>query len=178
VPDVAGRYLETPRLLLRPMQATDVDALLVIFSDPRVMSAFDVPPFNRQRMSDWVQRNLDHQATHGYGLYTVILKSNGLLIGDCGLERMDVDGRPVVELGFDFRSDHWNRGYATEAAIAVKNLAFEALGLVELSSLIRVGNHASRRVAEKTGMSLAGEIVRHGQRYWHYTVHREAAIPA
>src|SRR5262245_18795417 len=97
--------LETPRLWLRLMQPDDVEPLLAIFADPKVMAAFDAPPFDRAQMQQWVERNLDHQTTHGYGLFSVFLKSNGLLIGDCGLELIEVDGDVVAELGYDFRSD-------------------------------------------------------------------------
>jgi [ribosomal protein S5]-alanine N-acetyltransferase len=165
--------LETPRLWLRSMQPDDVDALLNIFSDPKVMAAFDEPPFSRDQMMQWVQRNLDHQNVHGYGLFSVILKTNGLLIGDCGLELMDVDGMPAAELGYDFRSDYWNQGYATEAATAVRNYAFQQLQLPRLISLIRLGNVPSRRVAEKIGMQCTTEITRYGNRYWHYLLERK-----
>src|SRR5262245_24340823 len=125
----AQPLLETPRLHLRLMQANDVDHLLAIFADPKVMAAFGVPPFDRAQMTQWVQRNLDHQTVHGYGLFSVILKATGLLIGDCGLELIDVDGVPAAELGYDFRSEYWNQGYATEAARAVRDYAFGYLQL-------------------------------------------------
>jgi RimJ/RimL family protein N-acetyltransferase len=162
--------LETRRLLLRPMVIADVSELLQIFSDARVMAWFGVSPFGLGEMEQWVQRNLAHQEANGYGLFSVILKSNGLLIGDCGLERMGIQGTQAVELGFDFRSDHWNRGYATEAATAVRDFAFDQLRLPRLISLIRVGNIASKRVAEKVGMSYIGEIVRNGKHYWKYSI--------
>ena len=167
--------LETPRLRLRLMQADDVDHLFAIFADPKVMAAFGEPPFDRARMTQWVQRNLDHQSTYGYGLFSVILKTNGLLIGDCGLEVMDVDGVQAVELGYDFRSDYWNQGYATEAAIAVRDYAFRHLQLPRLISLIRVGNLPSQRVAEKIGMHCTADITRYDHRYWHYALERETA---
>lgn len=167
--------LETPRLQLRLMQADDVDPLLTIFADPSVMASFGAPPFDRLQMTQWVQRNLDHQAEHGYGLFSVLLKTDGLLIGDCGLELMDVEGVPAAELGYDFRSDYWNQGYATEAASAVRDYAFGQLQLPRLISLIRVGNLASQRVAEKIGMRCAATITRNGHRYWHYLLEREMA---
>jgi RimJ/RimL family protein N-acetyltransferase len=123
-----------------------------------------------------VQRNLDHQAEHGYGLFSVILKASGLLIGDCGLERMDVDGVPAVELGYDFRSDYWSQGYATEAASAVRDYAFQHLRLPRLISLIRVGNLPSQRVAEKIGMRCTAKITRYGHPYWQYLVERETIL--
>src|SRR5688572_33169383 len=96
--------LETPRIWLRRMKLDDVELLLAIFADPKVMAAFDAAPFDRVQMLRWVQRNLDHQASHGYGLFSVILKRNSLLIGDCGLELTELDGHMVAELGYDFRS--------------------------------------------------------------------------
>jgi len=167
--------LETSRLRLRLMRADDGDALLAIFADPKVMAAFHMPPFDRTQMMQWVQRNLDHQATHGYGLFSVLFKANGLLIGDCGLELMEVEGADVAELGYDFRSDYWKQGYATEAAQAVRDYAFQHLHLPRLISLIRVGNIPSRRVAEKIGMRWVGEIRRYGQQYWQYRLDRETA---
>ena len=162
--------LETSRLHLRSMQASDLDGLLKVFGDPKVMASFDTAPFNRAQMQRWIERNLEHQREHGYGLYSVILKPGGVLIGDCGLEHMELDGEPVAELGYDFRSDYWNRGYATEAATAVRDYAREVLRLQRLISLIRVGNEASKRVAEKIGMRFVAEIKRNGIAYWEYAV--------
>lgn len=164
--------LETERLLLRPMQTDDVDALLPIFSDPRVMASFGGVLFDRAQMAWWVQRNLDHQRRYGYGLFSVILKDSGLLIGDCGLERMDVLGRVETELGYDFRSDYWGLGLATEAASAVRDFAFDTLKLHRIICLIRQGNQGSRRVAERIGMTLSDEMVRDGRVYWVYTLSR------
>jgi RimJ/RimL family protein N-acetyltransferase len=164
--------LETERLLLRLMTPDDLDALLRIFTDPNVMAAFDTPPFDRDQMRRWLQRNLDHQAEHGYGLCALILKGNDELIGDCGLEHMLVDGVGQAELGYDLRSDYWQRGLATEAACAVRDYAFSELRLPRLISLIRHGNHASRRVAEKVGMRLERELTQHGVAYWVYCIER------
>lgn len=164
--------IETARLLLRPMRAEDTGDLLTIFADPAVMASFGGILFDHAHMERWVRRNLDHQARHGYGLFSVILKTNGLLIGDCGLEQMEVGGA-ALELGYDFRSDHWNRGFATEAATAVRDYAFRILAIPQLISLIRQGNEPSRRVAEKIGMTLSEAIMRNGQDYWLYAIVRD-----
>jgi RimJ/RimL family protein N-acetyltransferase len=160
--------IETVRLYLRPMRADDFDALFEIFTDPRVMASFDGELFTLEQMQHWLQRNLDHQAQFGYGLFSVVDKASGRLIGDCGLEQMEVEGQAVAELGYDFRSDVWNQGFATEAASAVRDYAFQVLRLPQLVSLIRVGNAASQRVAEKVGMQRAAEFERYGIRYWRY----------
>jgi RimJ/RimL family protein N-acetyltransferase len=160
--------LETERLILRPMSATDINALHLIFTDPKVMESFGGDLFNRKQMMAWLRRNLDHQNQYGYGLFSVILKENDELIGDCGLEQMEVEGVRIAELGYDFRSDYWNQGYATEAACAVRDYAFDILQLPQLISLIRVGNLASKRVAKKVGMKLIDEFTHYEIRYWKY----------
>jgi RimJ/RimL family protein N-acetyltransferase len=162
--------LETPRLLLRIMQPSDLDGLQMIFGDPVVMDSFNEQPFVKEQTQRWMQRNLSHQEQYGYGLFSVILKSENLLIGDCGLEHMDVEGEQKTELGYDFRSDYWNQGYATEAASAVRDFAFYSLKLPGLISLIRKGNQSSRRVAEKVGMDLEKEITRYAIDYWIFSI--------
>ena len=162
--------LETERLVLRPMRAGDLEALWGMFGDPAVMAAFDEKPLDQEQVGRWLERNLAHQREHGYGLFAVCLKDDGRLIGNCGLELMEVSGEHVAELGYDFRSDHWNQGYATEAACAVRDYAFNTLRLGRLVSLIRLGNPASERVAEKTGLKKIGRIQRYGRPYLRYEI--------
>lgn len=168
-----GPILETERLLLRPLVGDDLGALTGIFGDPAVMAAFAEAPLAREQVERWLARNLAHQQEHGYGLFAVCLKDDGRLIGDCGLELMDIEGERVAELGYDFRSDCWNRGYATEAVRAVRHYAFDVLGLPLLVSLIRPGNDASARVAEKAGLRRAGTIAKDGRAYLRYELRRE-----
>jgi RimJ/RimL family protein N-acetyltransferase len=167
--------LETERLTLRPMAAGDLDDLLAIFGDPEVMAAFESAPLDRDATQRWLQRNLAHQRDHGYGIFAVCPKGSDRLIGDCGLEWLELAGEQVAELGYDFRRDSWNRGYATEAAGAVRDWAFGTLGLPKLVSLVRAGNLASARVAEKVGMTLSAELERDGRPYRCYSISSSAA---
>ena len=164
--------IETERLILRLMRRDDAEALLPLFGDPVFIASFEATPFDLDEMEAWVERNLVHQAANGVGLYTVVLRSAGLVIGDCGLEWIDIDGEPVAELGYDIRRDHWGHGYATEAASAIRDHALHVLGLPRLVSLIQVGNAASMRVAEKIGMTNAGALNRYGNRYFRYELRR------
>jgi RimJ/RimL family protein N-acetyltransferase len=156
------------------MEESDVEPLLGVFGDPAVMAAFETVPFDRTQMERWIRRNLAHQTAHGYGLCTVVHRVSGLVVGDCGLEHTLVEGIPEIELGYDIRSDHWNQGFATEAATAVRDHAMDILGVRRLVSLIRAGNGASCRVAEKIGMHRAEEITRHERRYLVYRFFRNA----
>jgi ribosomal-protein-alanine N-acetyltransferase len=167
--------LATQRLVLRSMVANDLDDLLGIFGDPLVMAAFRSEPLDREQVCAWLERNLDHQREHGYGLFAVCLRDSRRLIGDCGLELMEVSGERVAELGYDLRSDYWNHGYATEAACAVRDYAFGTLRLPRLVSLIQPGNPASERVARKTGLKKMGRIERDGRTYLHYEIENTRA---
>ena len=72
--------IETERLCIRLMRWEDTDELLGIFGDPKVMAAFGVPPFERPQLERWVRRNLEHQERYGYGLFSVVLKADGLIV--------------------------------------------------------------------------------------------------
>lgn len=152
------------------MRPADLDDLLHIFGDPAVMASFGGTTFDRVRMARWLQRNLEHQARYGYGLFAVILEEEGVLVGDCGLEYKIIGESREAELGYDIRSSYWNRGLATEAATAVRDFAFDTLALPRLVSLIRVHNWASRRVAEKIGMRLEETLYRDAVQYWLYAM--------
>ncbi|HEY9657554.1 MAG TPA: GNAT family N-acetyltransferase, partial [Allocoleopsis sp.] len=87
--------LETKRLLLREMTLQDVDELLAVFSDPEAMQ-FYPKPFDRPMTQAWIERNIQRYAQDGFGLWAVILKESGKLIGDCGLVMQEVDGEAEV----------------------------------------------------------------------------------
>ena len=167
-----SRELRSDRLLLRPMTADDAGPLLAVFTDPLVMASFGGDLFDRAQMEQWVARNLAHQDEYGYGLFTVVRRDDGEVIGDCGLEHMEIGGTPEVELGYDLRSDCWGQGLATEAAGMVRDHAFERLSIERLISLIRTGNAASCRVAEKIGMRHERDLAPGGIAYRMYAVER------
>jgi [ribosomal protein S5]-alanine N-acetyltransferase len=157
------------------MTIDDVEPLLGVFGDPVVMASFAVEPFDLPPMRRWVERNLAHQEQWGYGLWTIVRRDTGAVIGDCGLEWQDVGGQLSPELGYDLRSDHWGHGYATEAATAVRDHAFATLGLDHLVSVIRSGNARSRAVAGRVGMTHRSTIHRAGVDYLVYRIDRPGA---
>jgi len=156
----------------------DIDDMLKIFTDENVMKSFGLQSFSQEQMKKWVDRNLDHQNKYEYGLFSVILKSNQELIGDCGLEHTEFEEKPCVEIGYDFLSKYWNQGYATEAAKAVKDYAIGKLNIDTkvICSFIRKNNKASQRVSEKIGMQKAKEYEAHDIDYYLYAFSKEYFI--
>jgi ribosomal-protein-alanine N-acetyltransferase len=166
--------LQTVRLSLRECEPEDLDALATILSDPVTMRYYPVS-FDIAAVSDWIQRNRARYANDGYGLWAMILNSTGELIGDCGLSRQSVDGVDEIEIGYHVRRDLWGRGYATEAARACRDYGFANLAVERLISLIRPENLASRRVAEKNGMTIWKEVKRVNLLHYVYVIKRDQA---
>jgi RimJ/RimL family protein N-acetyltransferase len=166
--------LKTPRLLLRRMTPDDVLALLTTFGDPEVMRHYPAP-FDEVRMQDWVDWNQRRYTDHGYGLWALTLRAKGELIGDCGLVNQRVDGVPEIEAGYHLRRDLWGQGLATEAALGCLGYGFSTLDRNRFVALIHPQNRASRRVAEKIGMTLERETAWKNKPTCIYAIERTAA---
>lgn len=110
--------LETARLSLREFTPEDYGALCLMLRDAETMYAYE-HAFSEAEAHAWLQNQLDRYAKYGFGLWAVILKATGELIGQCGLTMQNAgEFGEVVEVGYIFRRDFWHRGYASEAAIA------------------------------------------------------------
>lgn len=170
------QILETPRLLLREFVPDDADALARILSDPETMRYYPAP-YDRPGVEQWIARNCERYRIDGVGLWAVVLKAGGELIGDSGIALQQVEGEPLYEIGYHLRRDFWGQGLATEAAVACRDWAFQHLKSDRLISLIRPENIPSRRVAERNGMTIWKEIDWRGLRHCVYAVERSHALP-
>lgn len=144
--------LETKRLRLREMTQNDLDALCAILCDPDVMRAAYETPFTREGAQGWLERHLMRYKVYGFGLWAVVLKETGEMIGQCGLTWQDWKGTPLLELGYLFQKAHWGKGYAAEAAAACRDYAFTVLHEDAVHSMIRDTHTASQNVAKRLGM--------------------------
>jgi ribosomal-protein-alanine N-acetyltransferase len=165
------QILETERLLLREFVPDDIDALAAVISDPETMR-FYPEPRDRAGVESWIERNRRRYRDDGHGLWAMVLKSSGEVVGDCGLARQTVDDVDEIEIGYHVRRDLWGRGLAPEAAAACRDYGFERLGAKQLISLIRPENLPSRRVAEKVGLSLWKEVMWRDLPHCVYVIHR------
>jgi RimJ/RimL family protein N-acetyltransferase len=150
--------INTPRLLLRTWRDTDLPLMAAINADNIVMEHF-TNTLDKEATAQHIQRIQNHQQEHGYSLYAVELQTTNEFIGFVGLNHPAFDiphftpvGLPIVEIGWRLGAQHWQNGYATEAARAVIAYAFDELKLAEVISFTVVANQKSRRVMEKIGM--------------------------
>ena len=160
--------LETERLLLRPFEPSDADAMFATWGDPEAMrwipsGAHPDVETSRGRIG----RFIEHQAAHGFSLWPVVEKATGTVLGDCGLILVEWTG-PDVELAYRFGRAAWGKGYATEAAGAALRYGFDVAGLDEIIAVTHPDHVASRRVMEKNGMRFVGTAHLYGMELVRY----------
>lgn len=150
--------LKTSRLRLRTWQTTDIPKMAELSSDKEVMRYFPSTQ-TYEETEKFVQHNLDHYKAHDFCLYAIDLIHTGDFMGFVGLNvpwftipNFQSKNNPVVEIGWRIDKKYWGNGYATEAAKAVLNYAFEKLKLEEIISFTAEINLPSRRVMEKIGL--------------------------
>jgi RimJ/RimL family protein N-acetyltransferase len=153
------------------MVPEDTDALLAVLGDAESMRYYP-KPFDQEMVEAWVAGQRARYARDGFGLWAMVLKATGEVIGDCGLMVQEVDGVREVEVGYHVCRDQQNQGLATEAARACMEYGFNRLGLTRLISLIRPENLPSRRVAEKNGLTIEKEVDWKGLRHFVYVARR------
>ena len=164
--------LQTDRLELRALTLGDLDGLASMLADAEALTYWG-PPLSRGESRSWIERNLKRYEKDGFGRCAVVLQSTGELVGDCGLIRTLVEGRPEVELGWIVRRSHQGKGIATEAAAAWRDHGFDTVGLERIVSMVSERNVASRRVAEKLGMTVEREAMWGDLPHLMYSMHRD-----
>ena len=143
----------TDRLILRHFQLDDFEAIYPLDQDPRVMkylSDCKPKPIGREEALGRFQRAIDYYGKRpGLGLFATCLKDSSDLIGWTSLK--DLDNTDLIEIGYRYFFNHWNKGYATEAATALRDHGFNSVDLDLISAVTHPDNLASQRVLIKLG---------------------------
>lgn len=167
--------LETKRLYLREMNPSDFNSLCRILQDEKAMYAYE-GAFSDQVVQEWLDRQIYRYQKWNFGLWAAVLKETDKMIGQCGLTMQQWKDQEVLEIGYLFERSHWHQGYATEAAKACKQYAFEKLNASEVCSIIRDSNTASQNVAMRNGMVMKDQWIKHykgvDMPHYRYVVYR------
>ncbi|HVP63471.1 MAG TPA: GNAT family N-acetyltransferase [candidate division Zixibacteria bacterium] len=163
--------LLTDRLVLRELEPADTDAIFDLLGDPVAMRYFP-KTYSREEAVEWIERNQRRYRIFGYGLWAVVLRETGEVLGNCGPTWHEINDELQLEVGYHFRRLYWGNGYATEAARAVIEWCFENIPVDHVISLIRSENKTSRRVAERNGLFVAGSAMFHGMEHLVYRMER------
>jgi RimJ/RimL family protein N-acetyltransferase len=165
--------IETDRLRLRPLRESDLDAYAAMLGDPEIMRYLgDGRTLDREDAWRHLAMLLGHWTLRGFGTWALEERGTGAFVGRAGLHYPA--GWPDREVGWALRREHWGKGYATEAARASLDHAFDTLGWERAISLIHPGNLRSIRVAERLGERYEGEATVRGKLAGVYVVSRAA----
>lgn len=150
--------LRTARLRLRPVEDSDADDLYALHSSPVVLRYWDSPPWNeRGRAEQFVARSRQMAADGTGARLAVDRADDGAFLGWCSLNRWNPDYRSAA-LGYCFGEAAWGHGYATEAARALLQWAFDTLDLNRVQAETDTRNAASARVLERLGFVREGTL--------------------
>lgn len=151
--------LETERLVLRDFVKEDWQRVLEYQSDPLYLRYNHWMERTPEAVQEFVGWFLDYQVQQPRIKYqlAVILKSNNQLIGNCGV-RMNKAGDFEANIGYELAPQHWNYGYATEAAHAIVDFGFQHFGVHRIWADCVADNVGSAHVLEKLGMKLEGRL--------------------
>lgn len=149
--------LQTERLTLREMNEGDFDALYRVLADSDIMRYYP-HAFDEARVRGWIKRNEERYRVFGFGLWAVCLRETGEMIGDCGLTMQLIGGVIKPEIGYHIRADQQRKGYAREAAVAVRDWAFENTPFREIYSYMKYTNEPSARTAMAYGCRQVDEF--------------------
>ncbi len=150
-------FLETERLVLRRFTPADVDLLVALDADPEVMHfvtggrATPREEIEHDFLPAWLGY---YERFDGYGFWAAIEKASGEFLGWFHLRPHEGSPADEPELGYRLRKAAWGQGYATEGSRALIAKAFRELGARRVRAETMTVNRASRRVMEKSGLTL------------------------
>jgi ribosomal-protein-alanine N-acetyltransferase len=159
-PRTGRTVLETPRLTLRELVPEDEDALTAMYADPEVMRWIGRGGVRtREDARESIRRQLAEYRQRGYGEWATTLRSSDEPIGMCGLIRWpDIDDVEEVEVAYLLARHVWGKGYATEAAAAIRDWGLRELRRDRFVSLVYHDNVGSINVARKIGMTWEKDV--------------------
>ena len=150
---------ESDRLGFRKWLPSDAEPFASMNGDPVVMEFF--PKMLTREESDGFITRIEASFTqYGYDLWVVEEKASGNFIGFIGFSHPHFEApfTPCIEIGWRLAKEFWNKGYATEGALACLRYGFDELGFAEVLSFTAVTNTRSVRVMQKIGMEKVGEF--------------------
>ncbi len=154
--------LETKRLIFREMNLDDFDSLKKVISDPINMKYYP-KPYDDNGLLRWINWCMDSYKKYGFGLWAVVFKETGEMIGDCGISIQNIDNELKPEIGYHLRLDYHNQGLGHEMTSAVKDYFFLNYDYDEVYSYMNINNIPSEKTAMKNGMTFIKTFESNGE---------------
>ena len=141
-------FLETDRLILRPLSTADAPSVFVWGSDPKVNRYMPYPLYTQvEKVREWLEKVEQETNLYNFGF---VCKETNILFGSGSIGAYEDSA--CWEVGYNLRSDYWGKGYATEAAKGMIEFAHREFGIHTFGASHAADNPASGKVLEKCGM--------------------------
>ncbi len=112
--------IETSRLVIRTFEPRDAEAWIAMVNDPEVNRFLPPgPDVTMQTFQEVIERRHAMEREVGYTMWAVDDKTTGAFVGQCGIRPVEEDAGPEIDLAYHYTRASWNKGYGTEAVIAV-----------------------------------------------------------
>ncbi len=150
--------LRIDEFTMRPIRASDLDALAAIWADPEVTRFLPSRgvPISREGTENALVSFLEHWQKRGYGIWAIVKNTLLEMVGYCGLRYLDELGG--VEVLYGLTKAYWGRGIATQATKASISYSFNVANLDRVIALLLPDNQASRRVIEKADLHYEKQV--------------------
>lgn len=147
--------IHTDRLKLIQIKQKHLGDLFDLFSEPQVTQYYNIVTLTKkqeaQKYLDWFESRYKEGAGIRWG---ICLKEDDTVMGTIGFNNYTSQHR--ANIGYDLRSEFWNRGIISEALKAVVEFGFSKLQINRIEAEVMQGNIASERVLEKLGFTKEG----------------------
>lgn len=162
--------IETERCCLREVTLEDLDDLYELYRPCEITRYMDGLYEDREKEEEYTRDYIRYMYRfYGYGLWVVIEKSSGHLIGRAGLGHLEVEGKTELELGYAIAVEKQRKGFATEVCQGILTYAGEALGASGIYCLIQKENEISIHLAEKLGFQWEKSVISNGKEMQRYS---------
>jgi len=153
--------VESPRLFVRPWRPEDRSVFMQKFVNDADMMLYinHGKAWDETKVESYFERQRRFLAELGCCVGAVVSKESGAVVGGAGIQPQDLSGD--FELAWSIWKEYWNKGYATEAAAALKDHAFRVMALKRIVAIADVPNLASLRIMQKIGMRYDGVLNAH-----------------
>lgn len=149
---------ETKRIICRPLKLEDYKDLLLVYGDENAMKwVEDGKPITQEECIKWLEVTKKNYYIYGYGLSAIVERSQGEVIGFCGL--VHPGGQKQTEIKYAFKRSYWGQGLATETVKSMLLYGSHTFNLNYIIATVARENIASQKVLIKSGMNLVETII-------------------
>ena len=158
--------LETERLILRPIEVRDAEAMFALDSNPNVHLYLGNNPVTKiEQVHEYINSIRNQYTENGIGRFAVELKDTKEVIGWAGLKFITEEDNGHInfyDIGYRLREEFWGKGYAHEAAVKWLDYAFNTIKAPAVYASAHIDNIGSNKILKKIGMQQNGQFLWNG----------------